>query len=170
MVPEEQDEEQSVSQSLSNTARNLRQHIQEKARLIQSFTRRSELVIVSVDSIQAYKNVVVDETERIVVVRFHAKWCKSCQAAEPHFMKLASKYSMKGVKFVEVPLTHGTAYIQNALSVPSVPFAHIYYPGAGLVEELKLSKAHIPEFDAILNTYLQGFCDLESEGEIGAFQ
>lgn len=170
---EEQDEEQ----FLSNTARNVRRKIQEKAKLIQSFIRRPELEFLSVDSIQKYKHVVVDESDKIVVVRFWASWCKSCKASEPHFMKLVSKYqnldnAMK-VKFVDVPLTQETALLQNALNVPSVPFIHIYYPGAGLVEELKLSKPHIQKFDTILNSYIIGYCDLPDVDEghgIGAFQ
>jgi thiol-disulfide isomerase/thioredoxin len=65
-----------------------------------------------VDTIQDYKRVVVDEKDRIVVVRFFAPWCKSCKAAHPHFKKLVSRHSPK-VKFVEVPLTKETAYIHE---------------------------------------------------------
>ncbi|KAL7450843.1 hypothetical protein ACHAWC_002700, partial [Mediolabrus comicus] len=92
-----------------------------------------------VDTIQDYKRVVVDEEDRIVVVRFFAPWCKSCKAAHPHFKKLVSRHS-PGVKFVEVPLTKETAYIHEGLGVPSVPFGHIYHPDAGLVEEKKINK------------------------------
>jgi thiol-disulfide isomerase/thioredoxin len=169
---EEQDEEQ----FLSNTTRSVRRQIQEKAKLIQRFTRRSELEVLSVDSIQQYKDVVVDENDRIVVARFWASWCKSCRASEPHFKKLVSGYQdskYAKVKFVDVPLTQETALLQTALSIPSIPFVHIYYPGAGLVEELKLSKPHIQEFDTILKSYIIGYCDLPEEAEAsvgGAFQ
>jgi thiol-disulfide isomerase/thioredoxin len=171
MVPaEEQDEEQSTF-SLGG----IKRHIKEKARLIQTLTRRSDLAITSIETIKEYKEVVVEESDRIVVVRFHATWCKSCRASEPHFLKLVSKYSTQTVKFVQVPLTQETGYLQNALGVPSVPFAHIYYPGAGLVEEMKLSKPHMQQFDDILNTYVQGFCTLPNDPVIaqpviGAFQ
>jgi len=162
---EEQDEEQ----FLSNTTNNVRRKIQEKAKLIQSFIRRPE--IISIDSVQQYKHIVVDETDKIVVVRFWASWCKSCKASEPHFMKLVLKYREEDVKFVGVPLTQETALLQNALSIPSIPYAHIYYPGCGLVEELKLSKPHIEDFDTILNSYIIGYCNLPEEFEsIGTFQ
>lgn len=76
-------------------------------------TRRKNKVEV-VDNIHDYKTVVVDEMEKVVVVRFHASWCKSCKASEPYFKKLVNKYS-KDVKFVEVPLTKETAYLQEGL-------------------------------------------------------
>lgn len=44
--------------------------------------------------------------------------------------------------------------------VPSVPFAHIYHPDAGLVEEMKISKPHFREFKDCLNSYAVGNCEL----------
>lgn len=130
-----------------------------------------------VDNIHDYKDVVVDETEQIVVVRFFASWCRSCKATKPLFNKLVRTYSQTtdynvNVKFVEVPLTKETAYLQEGLGVPSVPFAHIYHPEGGLVEEMKISKPHFSDFNQKLKSYVVGSCDLpaesgnESENEI----
>ena len=129
-----------------------------------------------VDNIYDYKDVVVNEKERMVVVRFFASWCRSCKATKPLFSKLVHKYSKSNVKFVEVPLTKETAYLQEGLGVPSVPFAHIYHPEVGLVEEMKISKPHFSKFRQELNSYVLGSCNIEdndrkTEGEcIGAFE
>jgi thiol-disulfide isomerase/thioredoxin len=125
--------------------------------------RSSRPKIHTVDNIQDYKTVVADEEEQIVVVRFFANWCRSCKATKPHFNKLVNSYSDDSVKFVEVPLTKETAYLQQGLDVPSVPFVHIYHPEAGLVEEMKASKPHFSEFRKRLNSYVVGSCDIPDE-------
>ena len=124
-----------------------------------------------VDTLEDYKRVVVDETERMVVVRFFAPWCKSCKAAQPLFRKMVAEHS-PGVKFVEVPLTKETAYIHEGLGVPSVPFGHIYHPEGGLVEEKKISKKVFKEFREAVDSYVRGSCDLpiEEEPEEDGFQ
>lgn len=128
--------------------------------------KRSSKKVHMVDNIQDYKTVVADEKEQIVVVRFFASWCRSCKATKPHFNKLVRSYSDDSVKFVEVPLTKETAYLQQGLDVPSVPFAHIYHPEAGLVEEMKVSKPHFSEFRKILNSYVVGSCDIPDEEDV----
>ena len=122
-----------------------------------------------IDTIQDYKKEVVDEQERIVVVRFFATFCKSCRASHPHFKKLVSQHA-PNVKFVEVPLTKETAYIHEGLGVPSVPFGHIYHPDAGLVEEMKINKRVFGKFRDALDTYVKGSCDLSLEDDDDSFQ
>mmetsp|Transcript_4682 Transcript_4682/g.7099 ORF Transcript_4682/g.7099 Transcript_4682/m.7099 type:complete len:234 (-) Transcript_4682:189-890(-) len=114
---------------------------------------------LTVDNIQDYKAEVVDEKERLVVVRFYASWCRSCKASEPLFKKLMNTHS-PDLKFVQVPLTKETAYLHEGLGVPSFPFAHIYHPDAGLVEEMKISKPYFREFKDCLNSYAVGSCEL----------
>eukprot|EP00558_Chaetoceros_sp_UNC1202_P003892 CAMPEP_0197241726 /NCGR_PEP_ID=MMETSP1429-20130617/7684_1 /TAXON_ID=49237 /ORGANISM="Chaetoceros sp., Strain UNC1202" /LENGTH=228 /DNA_ID=CAMNT_0042701613 /DNA_START=126 /DNA_END=812 /DNA_ORIENTATION=- len=119
-----------------------------------------------VDNIVDYKSVVVDEDEKIVVVRFFASWCRSCKATEPVFNKLVNQ-SPDHVKFVQVPLTKETSFLQEGLGVPSIPFAHIYHPEAGLVEEMKASKPKFREFQQTLQSYIVGSCDLPEDEEEG---
>ena len=122
--------------------------------------------VQNVDTLEDYKNIVVDEQDAIVVVRFFAPWCKSCKAAHPLFKKMASEHSSSPVKFVEVPLTKDTAYIHEGLGVPSVPFGHIYHPEVGLVEEKKINKKVFKEFREALDCYVMGSCDIPiEEGE-----
>ena len=53
----------------------------------------------------------------------------------------------KDVVFVDVPVTQHNAVIHQGLGVPSLPFGHIYHPQAGLVEELKLTRKDIQDFE-----------------------
>ena len=123
--------------------------------------------ILAVDTLEEYKRVVVDERASIVVVRFHAPWCKSCKSAFPLFRQMARDYRGASVKFVEVPLTRDTAYIHEGLGVPSVPFGHIYHPDAGLVEEGKINRRDFGVFRSALDCYVRGCCDLPPEEEEG---
>jgi thiol-disulfide isomerase/thioredoxin len=120
-------------------------------------------IIQTVETLTAYKDEVVNQND-LVVVRFYAPWCKSCKASFPQFKQLISKYPQ--VKYVQVPLTKETAYIHEGLGVPSVPYAHIYHPTGGLVEEKKINKRVFGEFAETLDWYVRGECDLPVEEEI----
>ena len=129
-----------------------------------------DTAITTVDTLEDYKREVVDEKDKIVVVRFYAQWCKSCKAAFPLFQKM--KADLPSVKYVMVPLTKDTAYIHSGLGVPSVPFGHIYHPDVGLVEERKINRKVFGEFRESLESYVKGSCDLPSDDEpiAGALQ
>lgn len=119
--------------------------------------------ILEITDLQTYKDVVVDGST-YTVVRFYAPWCRSCQRQRPHFVKMAERYN-SDVQFVQVPLTKHTAALIQALNVHSFPYAHLYHPEAGLVEERKLSPKvnGLATFGKILQTYLQGWCPVEYE-------
>ena len=131
--------------------------------------RHGKDVVERVESIQQFKDVVINEPKRITVVRFFASYCKSCQASAPLFYKLAFRYAKhdsplaRNVKFVEVPLTKQTKLLHEALDIPSLPFSHIYHPDAGLCEELAVSKKHIADVDECLRCYVFGECQLPDD-------
>lgn len=119
-------------------------------------------------SLTGYKELVADEQEQLVVVRFYAKWCRACKAVEPHFYRLA--HSMPDVKFVEVPVLEENANLHQGLGVPALPFAHIYSPTAGLVEELRMAKKDFKNFHSVVKTYREGQCsNLELNPGTGIF-
>ena len=138
-----------------------------------SSSNKKKTNIIHVESVEEYKEKVVNENECISVVRFYSQYCKSCRASEPHFYKLASDFSNvsaednylnnDGIKvhFVEVPLNKHTSILHEALEVPSLPWTHIYHPDAGLVEERAVSKKYINEVRKTLRCYVYGECDLE---------
>lgn len=124
---------------------------------------RGKDIVAHVESITDYKRLVVEEKSSITVVRFYSRYCKSCQASEPLFYKLAADFhdhGSHGVHFVEVPLNAKTKVLHEALEVPSLPWTHIYHPDAGLVEERKVSKKHIEDVRKSLRCYVYGECDL----------
>ena len=67
------------------------------------------------------------------------------------------------VSFVDVPVTERNVALHQGLSVPSLPFAHVYHPQSGLVEELRFTRKDVSSLQAKLNCYLQGQCDLSDD-------
>lgn len=114
--------------------------------------------ILQVTDIHQYKAEVADVRDRMVCVRFYAPWCRACKAVEASFRRLPRDFP--DVKFVEVPVTKDNTYLHKGLGVPSLPFAHIYDPEAGLVEERKINKNVFGEFKEILKTYVDGECPI----------
>ena len=93
---------------------------------------------------------------------------QACKAVEPLFYRMA--LAMPDVKFVEVPVQENNVNLHQGLGVPSLPYAHIYSPTAGLVEELRMVKGHFKTFHKIVETYREGQCtDLEMDPETGLF-
>jgi thiol-disulfide isomerase/thioredoxin len=124
------------------------------------FPNLRENKVIEVKTMQDYKVVVADEKERLVCVKFYAPWCRSCAAIKPLFKQLTHLHP--SVKYVEVPLTKENAFLHEGLGVPSLPYAHIYHPEAGLVEERKINKNMFGEFrDEILKSYIDGYCPID---------
>lgn len=114
--------------------------------------------VLEVTDLESYKEMVIDEPDKIVCVRFYAPWCRACRAVAGKFRKLAR--DNRGVKFVEVPLTKENAYLHQGLGVPSLPFAHVYSPKSGLVEERSINKKEFSSFQRTLETYVDGECEV----------
>lgn len=76
------------------------------------------------------------------------------------YFRMATKFT--NVIFVEVPVTEENAALHQGLGVPSLPYAHIYHPQAGLVEELKISRKHLSDFANKLQTFVSGNCELKN--------
>lgn len=134
--------------------------------LIKERIAKRKLVPEEVLTIQEYKAVVADEEDQIVCVRFYAPWCKSCKAVEQPFRKLCR--DNPSVKFVEVPVTKDNAYLHEGLGIPSLPYGHVYHPEAGLVEERKINKHLFKAFTHVLQTYIDGECEVEYPAEEAA--
>ncbi|KAL3765753.1 hypothetical protein ACHAWU_009721 [Discostella pseudostelligera] len=109
-----------------------------------SSSRRSNTL--SVTSLEEYASVIEEGRRegRLVVVRFHATWCKKCQTLRPSFDKLA--ISHPHITFVDVPILETNTNLHQGLGVKSVPYGHIYHPTNGLVVETKLSRQSLGEF------------------------
>jgi len=113
------------------------------------------------ETLDDYDSIVTCETERLVVVRFHAPWCKACRAMKVAYDRLAKR--TPSVKFVEVSFTQKNNEMQLSLAVEAVPFGFIYHPEMGLVEKLPMSRKDFTNFKSVLHSYLNGICDLPDD-------
>jgi len=113
----------------------------------------------TVETLEEYKEVLDEEHGKVIVVRFFATWCKACKAIQPAYYRMASLYPH--IVFLEVPVTNDNANLHQGLGVPSLPYGHIYYPEAGLVEELKISKKYFPTLLKKVRWYDGGECPLD---------
>jgi len=114
-----------------------------------------------VESLADYKQIVGEEQNKMVCVRFYAPWCKACQAVAPMYYKLAMAHP--DTIFVDVPVTSSNSNLHQGLGVPSLPYGHIYHPQYGLVEEMKLTRKYVQAFGKCLDCYIQGYCELPDE-------
>jgi thiol-disulfide isomerase/thioredoxin len=132
-------------------------------------SKKKSQLMTEVKTMQEYKDQVVDEVDAIVCVRFYAPWCRACKAVEAPYKQLAMKHSdnnkAQQVRFVQVPLTKENAFLHTGLGIPSLPYAHIYHPVAGLVEERSINKKIFGEFKNALQTYVDGECAIDWEAE-----
>lgn len=119
--------------------------------------------VAKVETLKEYQGVF-QGSDKLVVVRFYAPWCRACKAIQPIFYKLASQF--RNVQFVDVPCTDKNANLHAGLGVPSLPYCHVYHPICGLVEESKLQRKQIPQLARKLQAYVQGRCDLKQVGDV----
>ena len=62
--------------------------------------------------------------------------------------------------FIDIPITNDNANLREELKIIAVPTGHIYHPGAGLVEELKMAKSYWNDFEDVFYSYMNGHCDV----------
>jgi len=117
-----------------------------------------------VNTLEEYKEVLDADRDKIIVVRFFAKWCKACKAIQPSYYRLSRIHS--NLVFVDVPVTEKNVNLHQGLGVPSLPFGHIYHPEDGLVEELKMSKKFFAEFEEVLNSYVDAESSASSNEDV----
>ena len=103
-----------------------------------------------VESLSDYKSIISKSGDKTVVVRFYAKWCKTCKSLAPAYYKLARLNP--GVTFLDVPVLETNASLHQGLGIPSIPYAYIYYKGV-LVEEMKMSRQRFPTLVSKVKMY-----------------
>ncbi|GMI61074.1 hypothetical protein ScalyP_jg3764 [Parmales sp. scaly parma] len=103
-------------------------------------------------------------SNKLVVTKFYASWCRSCKAIEQRFISLSNLYP--NVIFVQVEMNDKTrSFVIQGLGIETLPFAHIVHPEAGLVEELRISKSRFKNLEAVLMDYAVGRCSIENSAE-----
>ena len=86
-------------------------------------------------------------------------YLQACKAIQPSFYRMSALYPH--ITFLEVPVTNHNVNLHQGLEVPSLPYGHIYYPDAGLVEEMKISKKYFPGLVKNVRWYDEGLCGLD---------
>lgn len=109
-------------------------------------------------SMEEFKAVVTDETEKIVVCKFYAPWCRACKSIAPSYSRIVKQFGDANIKFVDVPIDAVNNEVHRELGIKTYPLAQIYHPQAGLLEQRKIGRIHLPEFHQILRSYAEGFC------------
>jgi len=138
-----------------------------------SQNEHSDVLVKVVHTLEEFQELIRCNRENqqnspIIVIRWYATWCKACKVIQPLYYKMARSYQedSKKVMFVQIPLTEkNTDLHQEFVSLPSLPYGHIYHPTHGLVEELKLMKPHFRRFEQTIQWYVNGVCDLPDNGD-----
>jgi len=119
-------------------------------------------------TLDEFKTVVDEETEQIIVVKYYAPWCRACKAMSPSYKKIVEDYGgddsdkSLNIKFVDAPMTSVNSEIHQAMGITTIPFAQIYHPKAGLVEERKIGRRYFSDFKKVLQSLEEGSCALMS--------
>lgn len=107
------------------------------------------------------RNAVLEDEERLTVVRFHAPYCQSCKRMEPLLQGFAKRN--QDIQVIDVPYTKDRSNRQliHSLGVPSFPYFHLYHPASlGLVEEHSFNSKYFKDVVKMIESYQDGGCDL----------
>lgn len=104
-----------------------------------------------------FREKVKENEDKLLVVRFYSHFCKSCQAITPRFNRLARRNPK--VSFLDIPITKDNKDLAEANGVIAVPYAHIYAPNMGLVDEMRIGKMYWDDFEDSFYSYINGYCN-----------
>ena len=118
--------------------------------------------IITVATPEEFDLHVRSETDKLVVVRFHARYCPACKSIAVSYDRLARKHAGK-IKFVDVSVTDRMELVPFGLDVPATPYGQIYHQTYGLVEASPIPHRLFSKFKKILKWYAKGECELPEE-------
>lgn len=102
-------------------------------------------------------------TNKLVIVKVFAPWCKACKAIEPKFLAISKdkKYDNLPIVWASLTVAGNKEYIkaQGILALPSM----LYYAGSeGLVENFPCGPSKIPIMKRKLAQFINDFVDPET--------
>ena len=146
------------TREFDNTVRNL---IKYKASLATTTKEKGLANLKSVSNKDDLKAAVLEDEDRLTVVRFHAPYCQSCKKMEPLLHRFARRNPE--IQFIDVAYTkdRSNRNLINSLGVPSFPYFHLYHPASlGLVEEHSINSKYFKDVANLIESYQDGGCDL----------
>lgn len=161
-MPSREKEDEEVAKRKFRLSNIIRKRNELDASFTASEAKKSNQLITQIHTLNDYKTHVADEQDALTVVFFTAPWCRTCARLKPKMNALAASLrQVENVKLVQIPLLDKeSAALFQGLGVEAFPFAHVYHPDAGLVEEVKLNRKLWNEFQKTLREYLEGSCEL----------
>jgi len=126
------------------------------SRVVSSVKKQSNNIhmVITLDD---FREKLKENEDRLLVVRFYSHFCKSCQAITPRFNRLARRNPK--VSFLDIPITKDNKDLSEANGVIAVPYAHIYAPNMGLVDEMRIGKMYWDDFEDSFDSYIKGYCN-----------
>ena len=108
---------------------------------------------------------ILETTNQLTVVRFHAPFCKACKANTPQVKRFAQQHT-SDITFVEVTVDTRNPEIKqmlNEFGVKKVPYGFVYHPQIGQVEQASFHKRYFRDVANMIESYVNGICDLPSD-------
>lgn len=120
--------------------------------------------MMDIDNLADFKRYVLDEPDRLTLVRFHAPFCRACKAMAPQLDRFARLHPhVNVVQIAWNKQSVETTQLIRALGVNKVPHGQLYVPRVGLVEEANLGKQYFGDVGRIVDTYQNGVCELPED-------
>ena len=120
--------------------------------------------MMDIDSLADFERYVLDEPDRLTLVRFHAPFCRACRAMAPQLDRFARLHPhVNVVQIAWNKQSAETTQLVRALQVNKVPHGQLYVPRVGLVEEANLGKQYFGDVGRIVDSYQNGLCELPED-------
>lgn len=142
--------------------------------LFESRAVKRESAVQPIRTMKQYEAFVLDETEKLVIIRFHAPWCRVCKGTDVAYERYATKiqraYPQK-VQFCsvnfdgkeETTTLKDTLLEAHGIDIREVPVGLLFHPQErGIVGKVKLNRKHLSSLKDKVAAYLEGGADLIS--------
>ena len=108
---------------------------------------------------------ILQTSNQLTVVRFHAPFCKACKAMAPYLQRFAQQH-LQDIKFVEVAVDTRNPDIvamMKEFGITKVPYGVIYHPEMGIVQQANFNKRYFRNVSQMIETYVTGLCQLPQD-------
>ena len=108
---------------------------------------------------------ILQSSNQLTVVRFHAPFCKACKAMAPYLQRFAMQH-IHDINFVEVAVDTRNPEIVTMMKefgITKVPYGLVYHPDMGIVQQANFNKRYFRNVSQMIETYVNGLCQLPQD-------